>query len=83
MLRVKLVVYYTVSFKCNIHFLNSTYFIFNHFKSNKFSRFFCCWVYMICTLKFQVHYITCTLNLHVHFRSLKKVPNTPFSGFLQ
>ena len=37
--------YYTVSFSCNIHFLNSTYFIFNQFKSNKFSRFFCCWVY--------------------------------------
>ena len=44
-LHVKLTVYYTVSFTCNIHFLNSTYFILNQFKSNKFSRFFCCWVY--------------------------------------
>ena len=40
---------YTVSFTCNIHFLNSTYFIFNQFKSNKFSHFFfffffCSWV---------------------------------------
>ena len=45
MLHVKLTVYYTVSFTCNIYFLNSKYFIFNQFKSNKFSRFFCCWVY--------------------------------------
>ena len=36
MLHVKLTVYYTVSFTCNIHFLNSTYFIFNQFKINKF-----------------------------------------------
>ena len=34
-------VYCTVGFTCNIHFLNSTYLIFNQFK-NKFSRFFCC-----------------------------------------
>ena len=33
---------YTVSFTSNMYFLNSTYFIFNQFKSNKFSRFFCC-----------------------------------------
>ena len=39
MLHVKLTVYYTVSFTCNIHFLNSTYFIFNQFKSNKFFVF--------------------------------------------
>ena len=44
-LRVKLSVYYIVSFTCNIYFLDSTYFIFNQFKSNKFSRFFCCCVY--------------------------------------
>ena len=43
---VKQTVYYTVSFTCNIHFLNSTYFIFNQFKSNKFSHFFCCWIYI-------------------------------------
>ena len=30
-LRVKLTVYYTVSFTCNIYFFNSTYFIFNQF----------------------------------------------------
>ena len=45
MLHVKLTVYYTVSFTCSIYFLNSMYFIFNQFKRNKFSRFFCCWVY--------------------------------------
>ena len=44
-LHEKLTVYYTVSFTCNKHFLNSTYFIFNQFKSNKVSHFFCCWVY--------------------------------------
>ena len=38
-LHVKISVYYIVSFTCNIHFLKSTYFIFNQFKS-KFSRFF-------------------------------------------
>ena len=38
--------YYTNSLTCNIHFLNSTNFIFNQFKSNKFSRFFFCWVYL-------------------------------------
>ena len=38
-LHVKLTVYYTFS----LHFLNSTYFIFNHFESIKLS--FCCWVY--------------------------------------
>ena len=32
MLNVKLTVYYTVSFICNIHFLNSTYFTFNQLK---------------------------------------------------
>ena len=36
MLHVNLTVYYTVSFTCNVHFLNSTYFIFNQFKSNNF-----------------------------------------------
>ena len=36
MLQVKLTVYYTVNFICNIHFLKSTYFIFNTFKSNRF-----------------------------------------------
>ena len=46
-LHVKLTVYYTVSFTCNIYFLNSTFFIFNQFKNNKFSHFFCCWVYMV------------------------------------
>ena len=46
-LHVKLTVYYTVSFTCNIHFLKSSYFIFNQFKSNTFSRFFSCWVYII------------------------------------
>ena len=46
-LHVKLTVYYTVSFTCDIHFVNSTFFyIFNQFKSNKFGRFFCCWVYI-------------------------------------
>ena len=45
MLHVKLTVFYTVRFTCNRHFLNSIYVIFNQFKSNKFSRFFCCWVY--------------------------------------
>ena len=42
MLHVKLTVRYTVSFTCIVYFLNSTYFIFNQFKSYKFSRFFCC-----------------------------------------
>ena len=42
MLHVKQTVYYTVSFTCNIQFLNSTYFIFNQFKSNNFLHFFCC-----------------------------------------
>ena len=46
MLQVKLTVYYAVSLTCNIYFLNSTYVIFNQFKSNKFSRFFFCWVYI-------------------------------------
>ena len=45
-LHIKLTVYYTVSFPCNIHFLNSTYFIFYQFNCNKFSRFFGCWVYV-------------------------------------
>ena len=45
-LHVKLIVYYTVSCTCNVHFLNSTYFIINQFKSIKFSSFFCCWVYL-------------------------------------
>ena len=49
-LHVKLIVYYTVSFACNIHFFNSIYFIFNQSKSNKFSRFFCCWVYIVLLL---------------------------------
>ena len=40
-LHVKLTVYYTVSFTCNIHFLNSTHFVFNQFKKNKFSCFSC------------------------------------------
>ena len=31
-LHVKLTVFYTVSFTCNIHFLNPTYLIFNQFK---------------------------------------------------
>ena len=35
-LYVKLTVYYIVGFTCNILFLNSAYFIFNQFKSNKF-----------------------------------------------
>ena len=39
-LHVKLTVYYTVSFTDNIYFLNSTDFIFNHFKCNRFTRFF-------------------------------------------
>ena len=40
-----------VSLTCNIYSLNSTYFIFNQFKSNKFLRFFCCWVYIgLCPL---------------------------------
>ena len=39
-LHVKLTIYYTVSFTCNRHFLNSTYFILNQFKSNKISLFF-------------------------------------------
>ena len=46
-LHVKLTVWYTVSFTGNIYFLNSTYFIFNQLKGNKFSRFFYCWVYII------------------------------------
>ena len=33
-LPVKLTLYYTVSFTCNIHFLKSTYFIFSQFKSD-------------------------------------------------
>ena len=37
MLLVKLTVYYTVSFACNIHFLNSTYLIFNQFKKQLFT----------------------------------------------
>ena len=41
---------YTVSFTCTfLHFLNSTYFIFIQLKTNKFSRFFCCWVYIFQT----------------------------------
>ena len=36
-LHVKLTVFHTVSFTCNIYFLNSTYFIFNQLKSNKLS----------------------------------------------
>ena len=36
MLHIKLSVYYTVSFMCNTYFLNSTFFIFNQFKNNKF-----------------------------------------------
>ena len=36
MLHVKLIVYCTVSFTCNIHFLNSTCFIFNQFKRPHF-----------------------------------------------
>ena len=39
MLHVKLTVLYTVSLTCNIYFLNSTYFIFNQFKSIEFPRF--------------------------------------------
>ena len=39
MLHVKLTVWYTVSFTCNIYFLNSKYVILNQFKSNKFSHF--------------------------------------------
>ena len=35
-LHVKLTVYHTVSFTCNIYFLNSTYFIFNQFKITNF-----------------------------------------------
>ena len=35
---VKLNVYYTVCFTCNIYFLNSAYCTFNQFKSNKLSR---------------------------------------------
>ena len=46
MLQVKLTVYYTFSFTCTIHFLNSTYFISNRFKSNKLSRFFYCCIYI-------------------------------------
>ena len=41
-LHVKLTVKCTVSFTCNIYFLNSTYLIVINFKSNAFSRFFCC-----------------------------------------
>ena len=40
MLHIKLTVYYIVGFTCNIHFLSSTYFIFNQFKSITFSRSF-------------------------------------------
>ena len=40
-LHVKLTVYFTVSFTCNI-FLEFDIFIFNQFKSNKFLHFFCC-----------------------------------------
>ena len=36
MFHVKLTVYYTVGFTCNINFLNSTRFMFNQFKINKF-----------------------------------------------
>ena len=39
-LHIKLTVYYTVSFTCNIYSLNSTYLVFNQIKSYKFSRFF-------------------------------------------
>ena len=35
-LHVKLTVYYTISFTCNMQFLNSTYFILNQFKSKNF-----------------------------------------------
>ena len=42
MLHVKLTIKYTVSFICSMHFLNSTNFISNQFKSNKFLCFFCC-----------------------------------------
>ena len=55
---VKLTVCYTVSFTCNIYFLNSTYFIFNEFKSSKFSRFFYCWVYIFNFGALSVNYDT-------------------------
>ena len=37
MLHVKLIVYYTVSFTCNIQFLNSTYFVFINLRAIAFS----------------------------------------------
>ena len=49
-LHIKLTVYYTAGFTCKIHLLNSTYFIFNQFKSNKVSRLFCYWIYLLCSV---------------------------------
>ena len=62
MLQVKLTVYYTFSFTCNIHFLNSTYFISNQFKSNKLSRFFYCCIY-IDIVSFCSHIVSIKSNL--------------------
>ena len=45
------------SFTFNIYVLNSTYFIFNQFKSKKFARFVCCLIY--------THHTNCMkLNTH-------------------
>ena len=46
-----------------MHFLNSTYFVFSQFKSNKFSHFFCCWVYInVTAMLSRLHFakIICT-----------------------
>ena len=49
---------------CIKYFLNSTYFIFNQFKSNKFSGFFCCWIYIFAKL-FQTGKLKATSQIEV------------------
>ena len=63
------------SFTCNIHFLNSTYLIFNQFKSNKFLLFFCFWIYLLLYYAFtaplcivQLIYYICLNKVQVKMR---------------
>ena len=57
MLHVKLTVYYTVGFICNIHFLNSTHFISINLKLTSFRVSFAA-VYICSINKIQIFHIT-------------------------
>ena len=71
-LHVKLTVYFTVSFTCNIYFLNSTYFILISSRVTTFRVSFAveyilfCTVGTVLTVKLEVYLFSPSFKLLVH-----------------